>query len=144
LANGNGSSDKYLDCSGPNGTCTYTLLEPLPGNNFPSQVGDEVQFYAYINGILWIVIVLGAMIAVARIAIGGVQIMVSDVAGTRSQAKTTIWAMIWGLVLLVTSVLILRTVNPNLVNLNIINDLKSLGCLANPYSTDCIVLKGGT
>ena len=128
------AQDTGLQC--PGGNCTYTLLEPLPGS-FPSQVGNDTQFYAYLNGIIMMLIILGAMLAVVRFSIGGIIYMTSDIAGNRSKAKSQMWACIWGLLLLISAVLILKTINPNLIKLTFFTNLKCLSGI--DAQINCIV-----
>jgi hypothetical protein len=123
-----GNVETALDCK--NGKCTYVLLEPLPGN-FPAKIGSDSDFYAYLNGIIMFFIIIGAMLAVVRFSIGGILYMTSDVVSTRTKAKSQMWACIWGLLLLVSSVLILRTVNPELVKLTFLTDLTTLQSTGN-------------
>jgi hypothetical protein len=129
-AAGNTSNDFGSD-TGTTGSSasniSYTLLEPLPGK-FPTAVGDSSAFYEYLNGLLMVLIIVGAMLAVVRFTIGGVTYMMSDVPGVRVNAKSQMWASqmwacLWGLLLLVSSVLILKTVNPNLVKFTLFEDI---------------------
>lgn len=123
-----------LDCTGGNGQCTYTPLEPLPG--FPSQFAPSNQdngtsFFKYLNAIITLLVIIGAMLAVGNFSVGGIIYMVSSVADTKKAANSRMWGSIWGLLLLISSVLILQTLNPQLVQFN----LSSLNVLGNSGST---------
>lgn len=117
------ATDAGLQCTG--GNCTYAPLEPLPGSTDPT-IGNSDSFFRYLNLFIKILIIVGAMIAVVRFSIGGIIYMTSEIAGNRSKAKSQMWACIWGLLLLVSSVLILNTISPSLVNFNFFTDITTL------------------
>lgn len=102
----------------------YKALEPLPGL---TETGCPSQLIPLLSGLLLLFIVIGGMLAVARFSIGGVIFMTSDVAGNRAKAKSQMWASVWGLLLLISSVLILNTINPNILSFNIGADIAALG-----------------
>jgi hypothetical protein len=134
-------SDPGLVCSG--GVCAYAPLEPLPGITITTT--SDQSLYSYINGVLLLLIIIGAMLAVARFSIGGIIFMTSDIAGKRSQAKSQMWACVWGLLLLISSVLILQTINPQLVQFNFqdLRTLAGLGQNCNPSDSACLQNKNG-
>ncbi len=95
----------------------------------------------YINNVFTIVMSVGAIAAVLRIAYGGYMYMGSaDMWGNKQQAKEIIRDAIIGLLLLFGIYLILNQINPNLLNLNILNDIKPLqtGC----KSANCTGVNG--
>lgn len=114
-------SDQGLDCS--KGPCTYVPLEPLPGVTPPDSSGDLT---GYLSGIITLLIIIGSMLAVANFSIGGLIYLTSTSAGKRQAASSRMWACIYGVLLLISSVLILQTINPDLVKIN----LSSLGKLS--------------
>lgn len=118
--------DMQLKCE--DGKCTYVLLEPLPGIDVGGDItrGDSSDFYKYINGIIMLLIIIGAMLAVVRFSIGGILFMTSEVAATRTKAKSQMWACIWGLLLLISSVFILTTINPKLVEITLFKSLEDV------------------
>lgn len=73
-----------------------------------------------------LLIIIGAMLAVVRFSIGGIMYMTSDIANTRAKAKSQMWACIWGLLLLISSVLILNTINPAITKLTLFENLQIL------------------
>ena len=94
---------------------------PLIQNAFNSTDGLP----AYINNVFKIVLSVGAIAAVLRIAYGGYLYMGSaDMWGNKQQAKEAISDAIIGLLLLFAIYLILNQINPNLLNLNVLNDIK--------------------
>jgi len=78
---------------------------------------------SYLNYLFPILISIGALLGVVAFTVGGVVYMTSSVAGDKSKAIERMKASVWGLLLLVASVLILQIVNPQLVVFN----LQSLG-----------------
>ena len=78
----------------------------------------------YINNVFTIILSVGAIMAVLRIAYGGYLYMGSaDMWGNKQQAKETIGDAIIGLLLLFAVYLILNQINPNLLNLNVKSDI---------------------
>lgn len=59
------------------------------------------------------------MFAVLTIVVGGIMYMTTDVTETKGAAKERIMASFYGLLLLIASVLILNTINPDLLNFNL-------------------------
>jgi hypothetical protein len=110
--------DSGLVCK--NGTCNYTPLEPFPGLYPTGTVCTTSDFSIYINAFITLLVIIGAMLAVLKFSIGGIMHMVSEIANTRVKAKQQMWSCIWGLLLLISSVLILQTINPNLVKIRFV------------------------
>src|SRR5579872_2472509 len=101
-----------------NGSCpqtTYTPLEPLPGaGNI-----DYGNFASYVNFLIPVLIIVGSLLGVGSLTINGVIYMTSAVVGEKSRALAHIQSSVWGLILLLASVLILNTINPQLTDLTI-------------------------
>ena len=120
--------------------CGYTLLEPL--GTFTGIDQGTSDLSGYVNSMLRILISVGALFGVATLTIGGVMYMTSaDSPGLKSKAKDRMWASIWGLLLLTACVLILKTVNPQLLNFNLnslgnINQTQQNTSTSCPYGTD--------
>ncbi|MBC7836984.1 hypothetical protein H7X87_04410 [Acetobacteraceae bacterium] len=91
----------------------YQPLEPL-GDVY--KTSDEVSFQNLLVFTFKILFTIGGIIAAVSIILGGITIMFSEVANKRSEAKERIWAAMWALGILITSWLILNTINPNLLN----------------------------
>ena len=97
----------------------YSLLQPLPG------VGQQVStFSEYIKNIIPFILSLAAVLAVVMIVIGGIQYAISEAIDSKADARDRITQAIFGLLLALLSYLILWTINPQLVNLQL--DIKSL------------------
>jgi len=95
----------------------YKLLEPI-GNL--TEVSTDQPFAQYVGGLLKFLVGFAAIAAVVMIVIWGI-IYASSTGkeATISNAKEGITAAILGLILALLSVLILFTINPDLVNLKI-------------------------
>jgi hypothetical protein len=74
----------------------------------------------YLNAIFVLAISLASSFAVVRIVIAGFQYMMTDAWGGKEEAVSTIWAVVTGLIVLLLSVVILKTINPDLLNLDIL------------------------
>lgn len=110
----------------------YKLLAPLPiGPNNTLQ--NTVTAGSYIPGIVQMIIGIAGVLAVVKIIFGGIQYMSTDAIGGKSEGKTHITNALWGLLLIISSYIILYTINPNLVKLKLeIEGLKVGGA----YETD--------
>lgn len=108
-------SEKSTFCTG--GSCTYEPLEPLP--YLPNKYGPENSFASAIPGIFKLLIGAGATIAVVMIVLGALTYMFSDIVGNKNKALNRIRSAMWAIVLLVSSYLILATINPELVTFNL-------------------------
>ena len=95
----------------------YCLLAPLPG--LGSEVKTDTGVGNYLNTLIRVIIGFMAVLAVVMMVVGGIQYMVSNIAGEKASAKSRMTNAIFGLVLALSSYMILNTINPNLVNLKI-------------------------
>lgn len=113
-------------CTG--GSCTYVPLEPIPG--LPSSYGpNKGSIASFINDGFKLLIGAGALIAIIMIVLGALTYMFSDIAGNKKNALSRIRNAMWAIVILVSSYLILFTINPELVTLTF-----NLGTSGNPNS----------
>ena len=94
----------------------YTMLEPLPF------LTGEVKFANYLNAVFQILMIGGSILAVVMIVVGGVQYMTSDVLGTKEAGRERIKNAVFGLILLLCTYIILRTINPDLLTFKILTD----------------------
>jgi len=85
---------------------------PLIGRNF----GD---LNSLLNNLLTIAVAVAALLAVIMIAIGGFKYMTTDSVFAISGAKEQIANAVIGLLIVISAILILWTINPNIVNLNL-------------------------
>lgn len=129
-------------CTG--GSCTYVPLEPLPGfsncygPNCATIGKTDGSFANLIGSSFKLLIGGGAVIAVVMIVLGALTYMFSDIVGNKKKALDRIRGAMWAIVLLVSSYLILVTINPDLVkfnlNLNAANNFNPTPNIANPAS----------
>ena len=99
-----------VSCDGPDGYC---LLAPLPGLE---KITPDIDFGKYVNLVLGLIIGISGAIAVVMITIAGIQYMASDVITSKSEARKMINNSFAGLGLLLSAFILLKTINPNLVN----------------------------
>lgn len=103
--------DKLVDAGDPD---CYTLLAPLPGLG---TINTAQGLPPYIRTIFRLAIGIAGVIAVIIIVWAGIEYMMSDIVFKKEDAKSRIWSALGGLVLLIGSVVILNTINPDLLNL---------------------------
>lgn len=102
----------------------YTLLEPLPISG--GELSSNVSLSEYISWAFRAVLALAGFLSVLMITIGGVQYIASGASvSNRDEAKDRITNAIYGLVLAFASYLLLQTINPQLVNVNLDELFKS-------------------
>ncbi len=112
-------------CTG--GSCTYVPLEPLPGlpgcygPNPPTSCKNAStgSFASLIPAAFKLLIGAGGLIAIVMIVLGALTYMFSDVVGNKTKALSRIRNAMWAIVLLLSSYLILYTLNPDLVSLKL-------------------------
>jgi len=100
----------------------YILLAPLPciGSDQDCKTqATQTTLKDYIPGIFNLLIGLSAVAAVLMIVIGGFQYMSSDAIQGKSAGKERIKNAIFSLVLIIGAWLILYTINPNLLDLDL-------------------------
>jgi len=73
----------------------------------------------YLNALFRLAIGLGALIAVIRIIYAGVKYMSRDSFFAKEEAKSDIQTSLLGLLIMLSVVLVLTVINPNLLNLNV-------------------------
>ncbi len=95
---------------------SFQLLEPLPGiNQGTTNIGLIVQ------NVLRALIGIGALLAVVMLVVGGIQYMTSDSLGMKEAGRSRMLNAVWGLLLLISVVLILFVINPQLLNFDLAN-----------------------
>lgn len=98
----------------------YKPLTTIPGVTD----GTDLTLASYLGALFTLMIALSAIFAVVRITVAGFQYMMTDAWGSKEEAKGTIKAVLIGLIVLLLSVVILETVNPNIVSLDVLNPSK--------------------
>lgn len=108
----------------------YTVLTPLPGTtkgvcdpNAPSGPNCKTDLKTYLEGFFKLAIGISAVFAVLMIVIGGFQYISTDALMKKEEGRNRIQNAVFGLVLVISAWLILATINPNLLRINL--DIKS-------------------
>ena len=86
--------------------------------NIPGLQGDTVG--AYVAALFYLAIGIAALFAVVKLVIAGAKYMLSDVSNTKESAKSDIRGAIIGLLLILGTVLILETIDDNILDTNIV------------------------
>lgn len=87
--------------------------------NLSENPNTKSGIVGYINIIFTLLITVSTMLAVLFIAIAGVKYMATDLIGVKESAKGDIYSALIGLLLILSSVIILETINPCIVSFNI-------------------------
>lgn len=99
-------------------TLLMLLTIPLVGfaqNNLVNlPIGETDSFNDYINAIYVMFISIAALIAVVKIIIAGVKYMFTDIVTQKGEAKKDIQSALLGLLIVMSAVLILFVINPDL------------------------------
>ncbi len=95
----------------------YEIEVSLPGG---AAAGDEVTVTEYIRYIYLFGLGLVGIAALGGLVYGGFMYMLSGTITSKDEAKKWIWGAISGLILALAAYLILNTINPDLVNLQLI------------------------
>jgi Type IV secretion system pilin len=74
-----------------------------------------------INTLVGLSVAIAAVLAVIMVAIGGFKYMTTDSMFAMGSAKEQITNAIVGLLIVLAAILILKTINPNLVSMNLFN-----------------------
>lgn len=102
----------------------------------------ETSLPDYLNELYILTIGVGSLIAVVQLMIAGVAWSMSEIVTEKSEAKKKIFGTLFGLALLLIPFITLKTINPDLVNLDILGNLQPLGNIqgpAAPPSSDPLV-----
>lgn len=95
---------------------SYTPMVDIPGVT----PGTGSSFTSYVNALYGIAIVAAALLAVIRLVIAGAKYMMSDVVTTKGQAISDIQGSLIGLLIIISAVVILQTINPRLSEINLV------------------------
>lgn len=105
----------------------YELLAPFPISG-RSERENETSFLGYIQSFYLFLISFSTVLAIFMIVLGGFQYMSTDVIGKKKDGLEKVRNAVIGLVLVLSSYLILYTINPEFVSLkNIFNQEGSSG-----------------
>lgn len=93
----------------------YTPLVSIPGltNQKMASLPD------YLNKVYYLIITIGALYGVVKIAFAGVKYSLSDVITSKESAKEDIKGVLLGLAILLIPFIVLQTINPELTRLDV-------------------------
>jgi len=103
---------------------SYTLISPLPGIGESVSTSEAGGAVDYLNNIFVIFISIIAVLGVIKLMICGFQYMTSEAISSKEEAKKCMAGVFAGLFLVLLSVLILQTINPNLTQLSFFSKLE--------------------
>lgn len=98
---------------------TYTPMAPIPGFNPGGSIPE------FINAVYKLLIIVGSMFAVIKIAYAGTKYTMSDVVSSKQSALSDIKGVFLGLAILLLPFVVLQTINPDLIKLNILDRLNN-------------------
>jgi hypothetical protein len=87
-------------------------LVGLPGYD----AGNGVTLQTFVDAVYGLAITLAALLAVIKIVIAGVKWMLSDVITDKASAKKDIQGALFGLIIIISAVLIITIINPDIVS----------------------------
>lgn len=106
------------------------LVKDLP---FISEIESGSGLAPYLNAFFSLGLAIAVLLAVVLFVYNGVVYMTSDVVGSKENAKKAFFGIIGGLVLALSTVLILEQINPNLVKFKLFQTLQEIsGAVAIP------------
>lgn len=73
-------------------------------------------FQSFINVVYGLSISIAALLAVVKIVIAGVKWMLSDVVTSKAEAKKDIQSALFGLIIIISAVLVISLINPEIVS----------------------------
>jgi len=98
-------------------TFLYAQTDYVPLADYDGILEPAIKggFSTYLNTIMGIMIAIAAIAAVVMIVAGGLQYMTTDAVNSKADGKKKITSAIGGLILALSSWLILNTINPNIL-----------------------------
>lgn len=122
-SNGASGSTAGLTSTG-DGDLSYTPLEPLSVDQ-----SGTADLGSFLTSLFKILFSISGLIAVAMLAVGGIEYMVSDIAERKNEGLRRAQAAFYGLLILAGSWLLLNTINPCLLNFDLnIGSKRGAGC----------------
>jgi hypothetical protein len=114
----------------------YNVLAPLPGttkttcnNGTP---GPCTDFTTYLPNMFYLIIGVAAGLAFVMITIGGITYATSDALQTKEDGKRYVTNAVYGLLLVLASYIILFTINPEILKLDLVISSPQLQSTGNP------------
>lgn len=94
-----------------------TLVPQLP------LLGNQTSVPELLNALFGITVAVAAILAVIMFVVGGFQYMASEALNSKSDARNRMQQAILGLLIVLTAVLVLNTINPDITMLNIFRNV---------------------
>lgn len=118
----------------PQAPSGFTALAPIPGlTDKATSVVNAKDFSAFFNSLYRYLIGLAAVLAIIEIIWGGLEISTKDSVSKQSDGKSRITQAIFGLILVLSPVLVFTVINPSILNLSVaIPPLKTIPPGENP------------
>ena len=101
----------------------YTELAPLPGTISTTYTGTGepvTDLSTYLPGIFNLSIGIGAVMAFVMITFGGITYMTTDAIGGKTKGRDYVTNALWGLLLVIGAWVILYTINPKILEFNLV------------------------
>lgn len=128
----NGSPTYPYGSNGQPGTAGSGNLQYVPLEPLSITQGAPQNFCELINMLFKVLIYVGGMLAVLYLVLGGITFMVSEVVNKRIVARQRIQGALWGLAILLTSWVVLNTLNPATISAcNMLAPYQSNGIIGN-------------
>ncbi|MHB1163248.1 MAG: hypothetical protein ACYCZZ_01845 [Minisyncoccota bacterium] len=107
--------------AGGNTSDGFTALAPIPGLTDPSSTSaiSSTSLANFFNNLYKYLIGLAAVLAVIEIIWGGIEISTKDSVSKQSDGKERITQAIFGLILVLSPVLVFSIINPSILNLSL-------------------------
>ena len=97
----------------------FVALAEIPG------VTDSTRSIAtYLNALFRIAVGVGAFLAVIKITLAGIKYMSNDAFSSKEVAKKDIQGALLGLLIILSTVIILNIINPQILNLNVFDSIQ--------------------
>ncbi|HVU75468.1 MAG TPA: hypothetical protein VHD38_01350 [Candidatus Paceibacterota bacterium] len=115
-------------------TNSFCPLAPSDGSKIGTLYSSSPDLPTFLSNLFAAALSIGAILAVLRLTYAGYQYMTSDAWSSKHHAKEIIGNVVLGMLLLLSIYLILYQINPNILKLNFIENIKPLP--AAPASTN--------
>ncbi len=103
---------------------TFVPLAPPDGSKLGTLYSSSTDLATFLSNLFSAALSIGAILAVLRLTYAGYQYMTSDAWSSKSHAKEIIGNVVLGLLLLLSIYLILYQINPDILKLNFLQNLK--------------------
>lgn len=120
------------------------LVSDLPGLGSTVTPGAGGGVAGYLNTIFKIGLGIAVTLAILMFVYNGVIYMMSDIVGKKEEAKKAFYSIIGGLILVFGSVIILNTINPQLINFGLFDRLNAITAPTGGTGGTGVTPPGGT